>query len=290
MMATPDQLLAADFAQPASRRRRLGVAIGATLALLLCIVLLTSTVAIVPAGHRGVLTTLGKPSAQVHGEGPHLIWPFLQRMNLMDVRVARREGEGDAASRDLQAVRVKVILNYHLDPAAAVQAFRDIAPSSEELAVRIIDPARPEAFKAVTARFTAEELISRRAEVREQIAALLREKMQRHGLVLDEFAIVNFAFSPSFTSAIEAKVNAEQEKLKADRDLLRIRVEAEQHIASARAEAESLRLQRLEVTPLLLDLRRTENERLAIQKWNGALPTTTLGGGAQSFFQLGAAR
>jgi uncharacterized membrane protein YqiK len=122
--------------------------------------------------------------------------------------------------------------------------------------------------------------------VRDQIAALLKEKMIRHGLVLDEFAIVNFSFSQSFAGAIEAKVRAEQEKLKADRDLQRIQVEAEQRIASAKAEAEGLRLQRQEVTPLLLQLRQVENDRLAIAKWNGQLPTTTVGGAAQSLINL----
>jgi regulator of protease activity HflC (stomatin/prohibitin superfamily) len=242
--------------------------------------------AIVPAGHRGVMTTLGKPSDVVYDEGIHLRLPVLQKLHPMDVRVARSEGEGDAASKDLQAVRVKVILNYHLDPRAVAQAFRLIAPTTEEVAVRIVEPARPEAFKAVTAQFTAEELVTRRSEVSERIAAQLRGKLARHGLVLDEFSIANFAFSPSFTSAIEAKVNAEQKKLEADRDLLRIQVEAEQRIASARAEAEALRLQRQEVTPLLLELRRTENERLAVGKWNGQLPTTTLGAGAVPFIRL----
>jgi regulator of protease activity HflC (stomatin/prohibitin superfamily) len=242
--------------------------------------------AIVPAGHRGVMTTLGKPSEEVYGEGIHLRLPLIQTLHTMDVRVARSEGEGEAASKDLQAVRVKVILNYHLDPASAARAFRDIAPSTPEVAQRIIEPARPEAFKAVTARFTAEELVTRRNEVSEQIAGQLRVKLARHGLVLDEFSITNFAFSPSFTSAIEAKVNAEQKKLEADRDLLRIQVEAEQRIVSARAEAEALRLQRQEVTPLLLELRRTENERLAVGKWNGQLPTTTLGAGAVPFIRL----
>jgi len=113
--------------------------------------------------------------------------------------------------------------------------------------------------------------------VREAIAALLREKMQRHGLVLDEFAIINFRFSDSFSKAIEAKVGAEQEKLRAERDLLCIRVEAEQKITQAKAEAESLALQRAEVTPELLKLREIENQRAAISKWNGVLPTTTYG-------------
>ena len=108
--------------------------------------------AIVPAGHRGVMTTLGKPSDVVYDEGIHLRLPVLQKLHPMDVRVARSEGEGDAASKDLQAVRVKVILNYHLDPRAVAQAFRLIAPTTEEVAVRIVEPARPEAFKAVTAQ------------------------------------------------------------------------------------------------------------------------------------------
>jgi regulator of protease activity HflC (stomatin/prohibitin superfamily) len=245
-----------------------------------------SPLAIVSAGQRGVLTTMGNPSEEVFAEGVHLIIPFAQKMNSMNVQMARNEGQGEAASKDLQAVQVKVILNYHLDPAAAARAFKDIASSTDEVAARVIDPARPEAVKAVTARFTAEELITRRTEVRDQIAILLREKMLRHGLILDEFAIVNFAFSQSFSAAIEAKVRAEQEKLKADRDLQRIQVEAEQRIASARAEAEGLRLQRQEVTPLLLELRRVETDRLAISKWDGKLPTTTLGASTQSLVNL----
>lgn len=163
-----------------------------------------------------------------------------------------------------------MVVNYHLDPTAAAKGFRDVGQSTAEIASRILEPARPEAVKAVTAQFTAEELITKRTQVGDLIAKMLREKMSRHGLILDEFAIVNFAFSPSFTTAIEAKVNAEQEKLKAERDLMRIRVEAEQKVTSAKAEAESLRLQRQEVTPDVLALR-------AIEKWDGHLPQVTGG-------------
>lgn len=229
-----------------------------------------SPLSIVPPGNRGVLTTMGKPSPEVYGEGVHLVAPLVQQMQLMNVRIEKSEGEGDAASRDLQQVRVKVAVNYHLDPAKAPLAYRDIGQSTADVASRILDPARPEAFKAVIARFTAEELITKRTQVRDEIAILLREKIARHGLVLDEFAIVNFSFSPSFTAAIEAKVNAEQEKLKAERDLMRIRVEAEQKVTSAKAEAESLKLQRQEVTPDVLALR-------TIEKWDGHLPQVTGG-------------
>lgn len=243
----------------------------------LLLAILLAPISIVPAGSRGVLTTMGKPSEVVFSEGIHFRIPLFQQMHLMDVRISKREGEGDAASKDLQQVRVKVAVNYHLDPTMAAKAFREVGQTTDEVADRILEPARPEAFKSVTARFTAEELITKRSQVSEQIAALLREKMTRHGLILDEFAIINFAFSPSFTAAIEAKVNAEQANLKAERDLMRIRVEAEQKVASAKAEAESLRLQRQEVTPDVLALR-------TIEKWDGHLPQVT--GGAIPMIDL----
>ena len=97
--------------------------------------------------------------------------------------------------------------------------------------------------------------------------------------------MTNFQFSPSFNEAIEAKTTAEQLKLKAERDLQRIRVEAEQKISQAQAEAESLRLQKQEITPELIKLREIEAQRLAIEKWNGVLPSVT--GGSIPFISLG---
>lgn len=131
---------------------------------------------------------------------------------------------------------------------------------------------------------TAEELIAKRTDVRDQIVAQLRERLARHAIVVDEFSIVNFNFSKSFNEAIGAKTTAEQLKLKAERDLLRIEVEARQRIAQARAEAESLAIQRQQVTPELIRLREMENQRLAIEKWDGKLPNVS--GGAVPFINV----
>jgi prohibitin 2 len=203
----------------------------------------------VPAGHRGVMTTFGSPSAQVLSEGIHFRIPLAQKLNLVNVSIQKGEGDGDAASRDLQTVHTRVALNYHVRPDGAVTVFRDLG---NEPGQRIIIPAVQEAVKAVTARFTAEELIAKRTDVRDQIVAQLRERLSRHGIMVDEFSIVNFNFSRSFNDAIEAKTTAEQLKLQAERDLQRIEVEAKQRVAQARAEAESLAVQRQQVTPELI--------------------------------------
>jgi regulator of protease activity HflC (stomatin/prohibitin superfamily) len=258
---------------------------GVAVLVVLVLLWLLAPVAIVPTGYRGVMTTFGRADDESLDPGIHFRAPLVSQVHLMDVRIQKGEADGDAASRDLQQVHTHIAINYHLDPVHAVSAFRDIGPTTDVAADRIIVPAVQESVKAVTARFTAEELITRRTEVRDAIGGLLREKMTRHGLLLDEFAIVNFQFSKSFAEAIEAKVKAEQDKLKAERDLQRIEVEAQQKIASAKAEAEALALQKAQVTSELLTLRRIENEREAIRKWDGRLPTTT--GGAVPFINLG---
>ncbi|HRE18412.1 MAG TPA: prohibitin family protein [Rhodocyclaceae bacterium] len=254
----------------------------AGIALLLFIFLpLLSPFTIVPAGNRGVVTTFGKVSNDVLGEGIHFVIPIAQNVHLMDVRIQKGEGQGDAASKDMQQVHTTVALNYHIDPREAANVFRDLGQSVGE---RIIVPAVQEAVKAATAQYTAEELISKRPEVRDRIKSLLNERLIKHGVITDEFSIVNFQFSKSFNEAIEAKTTAEQLKLKAERDLARIRVEAEQKIAQARAEAEALSLQKAQVTPELIRLREIENQRKAIEKWDGKLPTVS--GGALPFIDV----
>ena len=242
---------------------------------------------IIPSGHRGVLLTFGKPSESVLGEGIHMRVPIVQSAYKMPVQIQRSETESEAASRDLQRVTTTVALNYHVDPRKVVSTYRSTGVF-ENIEPRIIDPAIQETMKAVTALYTAEQLVTKRPAVSEGIRSSLRDRLARHGLIIDEFSITNFKFSDSFDHAIEAKTVAEQQKLKAERDLDRIRVEAEQRIAEARGAAESAKLnaeaqavalkaQRDAVTPELIELRRVEAQLKAIEKWNGQMPQTTGG-------------
>lgn len=238
----------------------------------------------VPAGHVGVVTTFGKVSESALPEGLHLINP-LSKVIKIKTQIQKAEVRGDAASRDLQSVSTSIALNYHLDGPSAPKFYQQIGLSYE---TNIITPAVEETLKAVTANYTAEELISKRDEVRTKIRGALAERLRERaggGLVVDDFSIINFAFSPVFNKAIEAKQEAEQLALKAQRDLQRVKIEAEQKIAQAQAEAESLKLQKQQVTPELLRLREIEVQRAAIAKWNGTLPQYT-GGGPVPFINV----
>jgi regulator of protease activity HflC (stomatin/prohibitin superfamily) len=249
--------------------------VGAVLLVLAVSVL--SPFVVIPAGHRGVVTTFGRVNDDVLGEGLHFVLPIMNAVTRMTVQIQKGEGEGEAASKDLQQVHTRVAVNYHLKPENVALTFRDIG-NLDAVETRLLLPAVQEAVKATTAQYTAEELIAKRSDVRDRIRAAMVERMTRHGIIIDEFSIVNFSFSKSFNEAIESKTTAEQLKLKAERDLERIRVEAEQKVASARAEAESLRIQKQEVTAELIHLREIENQRKAIEKWDGHLPNVTGGG------------
>lgn len=231
---------------------------------------------VIDAGHRGVLTNFGAVQQEVFNEGLHWRVPIMQTVHEINVQIQKAESDADSASKDLQQVHTKIAINFHLDPVRVADTFQAVG-NLETVGDRIITPSVQEAVKVVTANYTAEELVSRRAEVREKISSFLHDRLTRHGITIDEFSIVNFAFSRSFNEAIEAKTTAEQLKLKAERDLERIRVEAEQKVASAKAEAEALHLQKQEVTPELLRLREIENQAKAIEKWDGKLPSVTSG-------------
>ncbi|MBM4287030.1 MAG: prohibitin family protein [Deltaproteobacteria bacterium] len=237
----------------------------------------------VGAGERGVVLNFGAVQDYVLGEGLHFRIPVVQTVVPMDVRVQKSVTSAAAASSDLQDVSSDVALNYHIIPDKANVVYQTIGI---EFKNRIIDPAVQEVVKAVTARYTAEELITKRPAVSEAMRTTLAERLMAYNIAVDAFSIVGFSFSKIFMEAIEAKQTAEQLALKARRDLERIKIEAEQKITAATAEAESLRIQREVISPDLIDLRRIEANLRAIEKWNGVLPQVT-GAGAVPFIGLG---
>lgn len=235
------------------------------------------------AGERGVVQNFGAVQDIVLNEGIHFRIPVMQTVILMDVKIQKVITDAASASSDLQDVDLSVALNYHIIPDKANLVYQTIGIQFKE---RIIDPAIQEVMKAVSARYTAEELITKRPAVSTEMQDALTARLLNSNISVDAFFIVSFSFSQTFTDAIEAKQMAEQNALKAKRDLDRIKVEAQQTIAAATAEAEALRLQKMNISPDLIELRKIEANLKAIEKWNGILPQVT-GAGAIPFIGVG---
>ncbi|HPL96040.1 MAG TPA: prohibitin family protein [Smithellaceae bacterium] len=234
----------------------------------------------VDAGERGVVLRFGEVNRVVE-PGPHFKIPLAEEVVFMSVRVEKTTTKTEAASRDLQTVQTTMVLNYNLDPAKAGSMYANIGLNYNE---RVIDPALKESFKAAAARYTAEELISKRETLKTEVRNYLRDRLGVYGIVVVDLSITDFEFSSEFNKAIESKQTAEQNALRAKRDLERIKVEAEQKITSAKAEAEALRLQRQVISPELIQLRKIEAQIKAIEKWDGKMPNVT--GGAVPFIQI----
>ncbi|MBF0564098.1 MAG: prohibitin family protein [Nitrospirae bacterium] len=224
------------------------------------------------AGERGVVLRFGAVAPEVLDEGLHMLIPFVQRVVKIDVKVQKAETTAAASSKDLQEVTSTIAVNYHIIPTEANKVYQNVGYLLKE---NIIDPAVQEIVKATTAKYTAEELITKRPAVSDAMKNGLNERLSKFFVVVDEFSIVNFSFSKQFMEAIESKQTAEQLALKASRDLDRIKIEAEQKITQARAEAEALRLQKENISPDLIKLRRIEATMKAIEKWNGIMPKVT---------------
>ncbi len=237
---------------------------------------------IVGPGERGIVIRFGAVQDVVKGEGLSLRTPLIDEVVLIDVKIKKRESRAAAASKDLQTVTTEITLNYAPNPLSVNKLWQEIGADYEN---KIVDPAIQESLKAVTAGFTAEELIQKRSEVKSLVQELLTERLKANYLIVDAVSITAFDFSPEFNSAIEAKQMAEQMALKAKRDLDRIKTETEQKIVQAQAQAESLRLQRLQVTPELIELRKIDAQVNAIEKWNGVLPQY-VGSGAMPFIDV----
>lgn len=235
------------------------------------------------AGERGIVQNFGAVQNTVLGEGIHFRVPLMQTVIIMDVQIQKALTDAGSASSDLQDVDLSVALNYHVIPEKSNIVYQSIGLEFKE---RIIDPAIQEVMKAVSARYTAEELITKRPAVSSEMQIALTKRLLESNIAVDAFSIVSFSFSQTFTDAIEAKQTAEQNALKARRDLDRIRVEAEQTIAAATAEAEALRLQKMNISPDLIELRKIEANLKAIEKWNGILPQVT-GSGAIPLIGIG---
>jgi len=251
------------------------------LVILLTVVIIDGYVIVEP-GYRGVIVTLGKVSPKVLDEGFHFKLPFIQEIIPMDVKVQKAQSEETASSKDLQTVNAIIAVNYRLNPEMVHKLYEDLRLSYKEI---IVEPAIAESLKSVTAQFTAEELISKRSEVSSKVKEALGKKLSNYYMILNEINITEFKFSDEFNAAIEQKQIAEQQALKANLDLQRIRIEAQQLIEQAKAQAEALKIQKDVVTPELVELRKVEAQLEAIKKWDGKLPSVT-GSGAVPFIDI----
>lgn len=248
----------------------------------------------VPAGHVGVVKRLGAVHPDHLAEGFHGKLPLVDAIEKIDIRLRKAESSASAASADLQVVETNVAVQYSMTAEILPRTFQQIG-NRGIVEATVIDPAIQESVKAVTAQYTAEQLVTKRAEVKTLIQAAindfidttLAQKEVPSSITIANVAITDFLFTDEFNRAIEDKVKAEQEALKAENEKLRRVTQAEAAAAErelaadaeayqtevtskARAEAIRREAEALKGNDELIQLRLAES-------WDGKLPQVSGG-------------
>jgi regulator of protease activity HflC (stomatin/prohibitin superfamily) len=245
--------------------------------------LIWASVEVIHPSNVGVVTVFGEIQDKELPAGLHFVGPIaIVRQVYTGVHVVGVEGI-EAASKDLQSVHAKLTVNYHPKVAEIRELYRiNVGLTYGEI---IVPQAATEVFKAVVARYTAEELIGKRQEVSAGITSALNERLTQYHLAVQSTQLVNFGFSKAFDAAIEEKVTATQKAATAERNLVTVKFNAESRIAQAKGEAEAIRIQAEAVAKAGGE----EYVRLkAVEKWNGTLPQYVTAGAPMPFINAGA--
>lgn len=237
--------------------------------LFIIFVVICNPIAMVGVGERGVKVTLGKVSDESYGEGIHLITPFISKIKNMDVKTQKRHMETAVYTKDIQQARITYVINYNLQPANVYKMYREVGMGYEDT---ILMPAVEGTIKDVIGKWNAQDLVANREKATKEILSKLQKHLNDNYINVTDFQMVGINYSEVFERAIENKVTAEQEALKAKNKTVQIQEEAKQKLISAEAEAKSMSIRAHALT---------QNKALveyeAVQKWDGKLPEYMLG-------------
>jgi regulator of protease activity HflC (stomatin/prohibitin superfamily) len=225
--------------------------------------------AVVGAGERGVKVTLGKVSPESYTEGVHFVTPFVSKIYKMDVKTQKSNPATTVFTKDIQQARLSYVINYNLQPENAHKMYREVG---KDYKTTILMPIVEGTVKNIIGGWNASDLIANRAKATADILCKLQEQLDDNYINVTDFNITDIDYSDVFEKAIEGKVTAEQEALKAKNKTVQVEEEAKQKVISAQAEAKSMAIRANALT---------QNKALveyeAVQKWDGKLPQYMMG-------------
>lgn len=233
------------------------------------LVIALSSFQTIKSGEVGLKVRFGKIVDTKLDEGFNLKIPFIEKIVTVNIKVQKVELQTESSSKDLQVIGTDIAVNYRIESSQATHLYRTVGNNYE---LTILDPAIKESIKATIAQFTAQEVITERAEVSKKCMEDLQNKVSKYGIVIDNFNITNLTFSEEYSKAIEDKQVAEQKLEKA-------KLEAEAKIVEAEATKKANDLMKQSLTSELIT-------KEFIAKWDGHLPQTYAGGDILKMFNL----
>ena len=241
----------------------------AVVIILVVLAIIGNPISIVGVGERGVKVTLGKVSPQSYTEGVHFVTPFISKIHSMNVKTQKSNIATTVFTKDIQQARLTYVINYNLQAENAHNMYKQVG---KEYRDTILIPIVEGTVKNIIGGWNASDLIANRAKATSDILFKLQEQLSDNFINVTDFQITDIDYSDTFEKAIEQKVTAEQEALKAKNVTVQVQEEARQKVIAAEAEAKSMAIRAQALT---------QNKNLveyeAVQKWDGKLPQYLMG-------------
>jgi regulator of protease activity HflC (stomatin/prohibitin superfamily) len=211
--------------------------IGGTIGAVIMIIGLAGPFVEVPAGNVGVVTNFGQVQPVTLEPGLHLVVPIYQHVENVDTRVQPHTfQEIDAASKELQTVKLTGTMNYHIDGQFASDLYQRVGT---DFAAKIIDPAFNDFIKTVVPEYSVNDILAKRDEIRSLAKQQLAATLSQYHIVVDDIFIANISFSDEFQAAIEAKQVAQQQVQTEQQILAQKQIQAQQAVAAAQGQADA---------------------------------------------------
>lgn len=243
---------------------------GVGLLAMIAFLVFASPIAIVGVGERGVKVTMGRVSPESFTEGVHFVTPFISHINNVDVKTQKSNIRTQVYTKDIQQADITYVVNYNIQPENAHKLYREVGRSYKDT---ILMPILEGTIKDVIGRWNAQDLIANREKATNEILYKLKAQLSDNYINVTDFQMTAINYSDMFEKAIEGKVTAEQEALKAKNKTLQVQEEAKQKVISAEAEAKSMAIR-----ARALSQNKSLVQYEAVQKWDGKLPEYMMGG------------
>ena len=239
----------------------LGSATAVIVVLFVLFLIVFQPMTIVGVGERGVKVTLGQTSPVALEEGVHFVMPFISTVKKMNVKTVKSNIATMAQSKDIQQARIVYVVNYNLQPENAPKMWRTVGRDYVSV---VVMPTVEGIVKDTIGKWNAQDIVANREKVASEVLFKLNEKLGPKYINVSDFQITEIQYSQAFEQAIESKVTAEQEALKAKNKTVQVQEEARQKIIASEAEAKSMAIRAQALT---------QNKNLveyeAVQKWDG---------------------
>lgn len=239
------------------------------LLLLVCFVVMCNPFAMVGPGERGIKIRLGQVQPESYGEGLHFIFPFIQKFRTMDVKTQKNTFTTAVYTKDIQQAKITYVINFNIQPDKVNKLFQEIGL---DYVSKVVSPVVEGTIKDIIGKWNAQDLIANREKATDDILFKLQEQLTRNYINVTDFQMTEINYSSVFEKAIESKVTAEQEALRAKNKTVQVQEEAKQKVIAAEAEAKSMAIR-----AKALSQNKSLVQYEAVQKWDGKMPQYMLG-------------